>query len=154
MPGHGGGGAGQESNLQTAPAHRVAIAGLSHGGSAYALFLRLFGHVFGELTDSVRVPRPPSPPADPEPLPDPGRYTGRYEALAGWFEIETCDDEPSQLLVKPAQGRPFRLAWLGDDRFTTTQKQRGVYVPYAFAGDTGDGRAAYFHTSSALPRAD
>jgi CubicO group peptidase (beta-lactamase class C family) len=152
VPGHGGGGPGQESNLQTAPAHRVAIAALSHGGSAHALFLRLFDHIFAELTD-IRVPLPPSPPLSPAPLSDPERYTGRYEALRGWFEIETCDD-PGQLLVRSATGEPFRLAWLGGDRFTTTETQRGVHVPYEFVGDTGDGRAAYFHTASAFPRVD
>jgi CubicO group peptidase (beta-lactamase class C family) len=152
VPGHGGGGAGQESNLQTAPAHQVAIAGLSHGGRAYALFLRLFDRIFAELTGSdVRVPLPPSPPPDPAPIPNPARYAGRYEALAGWFEVEACD-APSQLLVKPAQGQPFRLVWLGDDRFTTAETRLGVHIPYAFAGDTADGRAAYFHTSSAFPR--
>ncbi|GAB3404786.1 serine hydrolase domain-containing protein [Flindersiella endophytica] len=152
VPGHGGGGPGQESNLQTAPAHQVAIAGLSHGGSAHALFLRLFDEIFGELTD-VRVPMPPGPPPEPAPLPAPERYTGRYEALRGWFEIETCEDS-GQLLVRSATGGPFRLAWLGGDRFTTTETLRGVHVPYAFAGDTSDGRAAYFHTASAFPRVD
>jgi CubicO group peptidase (beta-lactamase class C family) len=150
VPGHGGGGAGQESNLQTAPAHQVAIAGLSHGGNAYALFLELFDHIFAELTD-VRVPLPPSPPPDPEPIPNPARYAGRYEALAGWFEIE-ASHAPSELVVRPGTGDPFHLVWLGDDRFTTAEAQRGVHVPYAFVGDTPDGRAAYFHTSSAFPR--
>lgn len=152
VPGHGGGGAGQEAGLHTAPAHRVAIAGLSHGGNAHAMFLRLFDRIFTELTD-VRVPLPPSPPADPAPLPDPARYTGRYAALNGWFEVEAGDD-PSRLLVRRDTGDPFQLVWLGDDDFTTTETQRGVHVPYAFVGDTGDGRAAFFHTSSAWPRVD
>jgi CubicO group peptidase (beta-lactamase class C family) len=152
VPGHGGGGAGQESNLQTAPAHRVAIAGLSHGGRAHALFLRLFDRIFAELTDAdVRVPLPPSPPPDPAPIPDPARYTGTYEALGGRFEVE-AGDAPSELVVRRRTDDPFRLVWLGDDRFTTVETRLGVHIPYAFAGDTADGRAAYFHTASAFPR--
>jgi len=79
--GHDGGTIGQYSFLRISPTRRVAMALLTNGGNAAALYQDLVDEVFGARIGR-REPRLAEPTAKPL---DTARYVGRYENI-----VEVC----------------------------------------------------------------
>ena len=80
--GHDGGTIGQFSFLRISPTRRVAMALLTNGGNAIALYRELVDVLFGARVGR-REPQVPDP--DPSLRIDPTRYVGRYENI-----VEVC----------------------------------------------------------------
>lgn len=98
--GHDGGTIGQYAFLRVLPAKQIALALLTNGGDAPALYQELFDEVLG-ATARVRLPKLPEPPA--RTLKDVKRLIGRYENLTGVIEI-SGDAQQLQLEVTPKPG--------------------------------------------------
>jgi hypothetical protein len=79
---HDGGTIGQYSFLRISPTRRVAMALLTNGGNAGALYQELVDDLFGARIGR-REPRLPAP--DPTLRLDSARYVGRYENI-----VEVC----------------------------------------------------------------
>jgi hypothetical protein len=136
----------------------VAVALLTNGGNAAALYAELVGQVLAELT-SVRLPAPPEPPPDPEPL-DATAYLGTYSCDVADLVVSQ-DDEGRVWLDEIPQGIavefgdvPSRteLVHFRDTTMIALHADRGMHRLYAFLGDDGDGHPAYLHTGRALVR--
>ena len=88
--GHDGATIGQASFLRLVPGHNLAIALLTNGGDAAALYRSVFGGLLDELC-GISIP--------PRPAPDPGldldlsRYAGHYDRLSVGTRIEFVDQE-------------------------------------------------------------
>jgi CubicO group peptidase (beta-lactamase class C family) len=157
--GHDGATIGQYAFLRMVPDAGVAVALLTNGGSAAGLYDELVGHVLAELT-SVRLPTPPTPPAD-APRVDASRYVGTYSCDMADVTI-TQDDEARVWMNEVPKGiavefgdTPVRseLVAFGDDTLIAVHPDRGMHRLHAFLDDDGAGHAAYLHTGRALTRA-
>jgi hypothetical protein len=89
--GHDGGTIGQSAFLRILPDAGVAVALLTNGGNAIALFDDLCRDVLAEAAD-VEMPPPPQPP-EPEPDFDRSRYTGSYEREGSRVEVIDRDGQ-------------------------------------------------------------
>jgi CubicO group peptidase (beta-lactamase class C family) len=98
--GHDGGTVGQYSFLRISPSRRVAMALLTNGGNAIGLYRELVDELFG-----ARIRR--REPQLSEPAPnlriDPARYVGRYENIAGAYDV-TARRGALTLSVTPTDG--------------------------------------------------
>ena len=156
--GHDGATIGQYAFLRMVPDAGVAVALLTNGGSAVALFDDLVGHVLAELT-SVRLPAPPTPPAD-APRVDASRYVGIYSCDMADVTISQDDkgrvwmDEVPKGIAVEFGDTPVRteLVAFGDDTLIALHPDRGMHRLYAFLEGDRD-HAAYLHTGRALTRA-
>ncbi len=81
--GHDGGTIGQYSFLRVSPQKRVAVALLTNGGDAMALYKDMFA----AFSDAIRKSEPEFPPADPALRIQPTRYVGRYENIQSIISI-------------------------------------------------------------------
>jgi CubicO group peptidase (beta-lactamase class C family) len=156
--GHDGATIGQYAYLRLVPDAGVAVALLTNGGDAAALHDHLVGHVLGELTD-VRLPTPPTPPADP-PRIDAAPYVGTYSCDLSDLVV-TQDDDGRIWLDETPKGiavefgdTPSRseLVHYRDDTLIAVRPDRGMHRLRAFLG-AETGRAAYLHTGRAVARA-
>lgn len=82
--GHDGGTVGQYSFLRILPEKKLAVALLTNGGDARALYETIFEQTFGKLG---RVIKPPAPESNPGFQVDPERFVGVYENLSGQLEV-------------------------------------------------------------------
>jgi CubicO group peptidase (beta-lactamase class C family) len=158
--GHDGGTIGQFAFLRMAPDQDVAIALLTNGGNPVAVYHEVFGHLLRELAD-VELPRPPEPPASPEPV-DASRYVGRYVSdLAEFTVSQDPGDGRLWLETVPrgvnarfgAQTERSELVRLDGDVLIPVEADRGIHLPKVFIGDDGSGRALYIHSGRAAKRA-
>lgn len=157
--GHDGGTIGQSAYLRVVPERGVAIALLTNGGHTIPLYSDVFTHLLGELTD-VEMPQLPQPPAEPQPLDNPERYTGTYEVTSARLDVEA--DGPGLRLTSTPQGDLAKaletppdsigLVRLDGESFVSTELREGTYPLYTFVGDDSTGRAEYLHTGRAIPR--
>lgn len=156
--GHDGATIGQYAYLRLVPDAGVAVALLTNGGNAAALYADLAGHVLGELT-RVRLPALPQPPADP-PRVDATAYLGTYSCDMADLAV-TQDDDGRVWLDETPKGIavefgdiPSRteLVHYRDDTLIALHPDRGMHRLYAFL-DTDGGHAAYLHTGRAIVRA-
>ncbi|WP_214318237.1 serine hydrolase domain-containing protein [Nonomuraea sediminis] len=149
--GHDGNTVGQTAFLRAVPAAGVAIALLTNGGRARALFNELAAPLLDELA-GVRMPPPAVPPAGPVPA-DPTRFEGRYASKAISVEV-VREGAAFRLTVSDEEDREtFTAVPLDRDTLITLEEQDGAHTSVAFVGDAGDGRARYLHLSArALPR--
>jgi CubicO group peptidase (beta-lactamase class C family) len=158
--GHDGATIGQYAFLRMVPSEGVAVALLTNGGQAAALYDEVVGHLVFSLTDT-RLPDPPTPPADPPPV-DPSRYLGTYTCQEADVTISQ-DDEGRLWLDEVPQGVAVEmgdtpvhteLVSYADDTLIALHPDRGMHRLYVFLDPAGTGRASYLHTGRALVRAE
>ncbi len=157
--GHDGSTIGQYAFLRMVPEAGVAVAVLTNGGDAMALYHDLISHVIEQLTQT-RLPAMPTPPTDPERI-DASRFVGTYSAEVMDLVVTQDDDQriwieviPSAVMVEMgAQREITEMVHFRDDSLIPLEADRGMYLPHAFVGDDGDGHALYLHVGRAIRRA-
>ncbi|GAB3404782.1 serine hydrolase domain-containing protein [Flindersiella endophytica] len=148
--GHDGGTIGQNANLRIAPEHGVAVVLLSNGGETGKLFRSVVGHVFQELA-GIEVPGESEPSEHPEPV-DPRRYVGRYETRVVRVDVEAdangdlwrvirLQNELADMLQRSEPER-HQIVRLSGETFITIGENG--HDTFAFVGDDGNGKAAFF----------
>lgn len=153
--GHDGGTIGQNAFLRIAPGSGLALTLLTNGGATISLYQTLFTHVFAELA-GITVPSLPSP-ADASGAVNLDYVLGTYSSSVA-DSVVRQDDEGRVWLEQTMKGifatlgpapEPVELvAWQGDTLLPKESKS-GMYMPHAFVGDDGTGKAAYLHTGRA-----
>ncbi|ANZ43368.1 serine hydrolase [Lentzea guizhouensis] len=154
--GHDGGTIGQNAFLRLVPEHGVAIALLTNGGNTIELYREVFEHVLRELT-GVELPAMPQPAQAEERL-DGNRFVGTYTSAVGDRVVTQDDDGRIWMEVVPkgilAEITPERAGktelhpWDGDT-LVAAEPTLGIFLPHAFVGDDGQGRAQFLHTGRA-----
>ena len=158
--GHDGGTIGQSAFLRMVPEQDVAIALLTNGGDAIAVYLEVYGHLLRELA-GVAVPAMPLPPAEPARV-DASRYLGTYSCEVA--DLTVTQDEDGRVWVEQAPkgelaemlgaAEKHEIVLLDGETFVTAEPQHGIHMPHVFVGDDGSGRALYLHSGRATRRAD
>ncbi|MFG1815838.1 serine hydrolase domain-containing protein [Kribbella sp. NPDC049174] len=158
--GHDGGTIGQSAFFRLVPAKGVAVALLTNGGDAPALYDELVGHVLRE-TAGVELPKRPVPPSEPAEI-SPELVTGRYDGVLVtvtisvedgefWVVDKAASDAAKVLLPEPLR---TRFVPLDASRLIAAEPEHGVHEVIAFR-EPVDGRAAYiFRVSRLTPRGD
>ncbi|HET6985856.1 MAG TPA: serine hydrolase domain-containing protein [Kribbella sp.] len=158
--GHDGGTLGQSAFFRLVPEKGVAVALLTNGGDAPALYDELVGHVLRE-TAGVELPARPVPPAEPGDIAA-DLVIGRYDGVLAratvsvedgefWVLDEAVSDEARLLLPEPER---TRLVPLDESRLIAAEPRRGVYEVLAFR-EPLDRRATYLFRGGRLtPRGD
>ncbi|MCK2239082.1 MULTISPECIES: serine hydrolase [unclassified Crossiella] len=154
--GHDGGTIGQSAFLRLAPEHGVAVALLTNGGNPLGLAENIVTRLVRDLT-GVELPGLPEP--DPAPAPvEAARYLGKYSSSV--VDRVVSQDADGRLwltmtpkgLIAEMQGRGEQrkelLPWQRDV-FLVAEPAIGGYLPHAFVGDDGQGRAKFLHTTRA-----
>ncbi len=138
--GHDGGTIGQSSFLRVVPDAGVAVALLTNGGNAIALFRDLASDLLAEVA-GVEVPGEVAPPGEPLPF-DPSLYVGTYEREGASFDVVARDG--GMVAVETVTGlgsemtpEPFELPLLlldeDDDLFLTQHPAApGIWLPVRF----------------------
>ncbi len=152
--GHDGGTIGQSAFLRVAPEHGVAVALLTNGGDPIAVYTEVVGHLLRELTGiELRVPPVPDPAA---PRFDASRYVGEYSSSVADIVVSQDDDGrvwveriPKGIFAELAKPEKTELVALNGDTLILAEPMQGMYIPHAFVGDDGTGRALYLHTGRA-----
>jgi hypothetical protein len=160
LVGHDGNTIGQAAFLRLVPDKGVAVALLTNGGDAFALYRDIYGHLLAELA-GVSLPPMPAPPPAPQRI-DASRYVGTYSTqvvdmivsqdAAGRIWI---DQVPKGIFAEMGE-RPERieLVHYDADSLIPVKADRGMHIPHAFLGDDGHGRALYLHVGRAIRRTD
>jgi CubicO group peptidase (beta-lactamase class C family) len=157
--GHDGGTIGQAAFMRAVPGRDVAVALLTNGGNPFPLYTEIVGRVLRELAD-VELPPLPKPTADPAPPADPARYLGTYASEVADLAVTMDADgrvwleqTPKGILAEIG-GRVERteLVHFRGDTLITAQPKHGLFMPQAFVGDDGTGRALYVHSGRATRR--
>jgi CubicO group peptidase (beta-lactamase class C family) len=158
--GHDGGTIGQSAFLRLVPGRDVAIALLTNGGDAIAVYRHVYGHLLRELA-GVELPEMPEPPAEPTRI-DASRYLGTYSCDVA--DMTVTQDQESRLWVElvpkgviaemGGQAERHELVRLDGDTFVTLEPQHGIHMPHVFVGDDGSGRSLYLHSGRAIRRAE
>lgn len=156
--GHDGGTIGQAAFLRVVPDRDLAIALLTNGGAAFAVYTEICSHLLRELA-GIELPASPAPPERP-PRIDATRYVGSY--ASGVVRLTVWQDEEGRIWLNQVpqgavaklvgQAEPDELVRLDGDSFVSAQRHNGLHLPYAFVGDDGTGRALYLHNSRAVRR--
>ncbi|NBH10478.1 serine hydrolase domain-containing protein [Amycolatopsis sp. SID8362] len=152
--GHDGGTIGQSAFLRLAPGHDVAVALLTNGGNPIALYTEVVGHVLKELTGiELKVPPVPNPEA---PRIDATRYVGEYSSSVADITVSQDEDGrvwvervPKGIFAELAKPEKTELVAMNGDTLILAEPMQGMYLPHAFVGDDGTGRALYLHTGRA-----
>ncbi|HEY3472893.1 MAG TPA: serine hydrolase domain-containing protein [Amycolatopsis sp.] len=152
--GHDGGTIGQSSFLRVAPEHDVAVALLTNGGNPIPLYTEVVGHLLKELT-GIELAQPPVP--DPAaPRVDASRYVGDYASSVADIKVSQDADGriwvervPKGIFAELAGPEKTELVALNGDTLILAEPMQGMYLPHAFVGDDGTGRALYLHTGRA-----
>lgn len=157
--GHDGGTVGQSAFLRMVPGRDVAVAVLTNGGNPFPLYTEIVGRVLEDLAGLSLAPMP-EPPAQREPV-DAARYVGTYSSAVADTVVSQDEDgsvwieQTPKGLFAELSGEPERkelVAWRGDT-LLPAEPERGLYIPHAFVGDDGSGRALFLHTGRADRRA-
>ncbi|KHL17224.1 CubicO group peptidase (beta-lactamase class C family) [Mumia flava] len=157
--GHDGSTIGQNAFLRLVPGRDVAVAVLTNGGLAYTFAERILTHVLAELADVELGALPaPTPGATVE---NPERYVGTYASAVADTTVTLEDGRlwaertpKGELAALAGPGERSELVpWRGDTLLPSSPTQ-GIYMPHAFVGDDGHGRALYLHTGRADRRVD
>lgn len=157
--GHDGNTIGQGAFLRMVPATGTAVALLTNGGDVFGLYHEIVGHVLRELA-GMALPELPHPPSDPEPV-DASRFLGTYSTELYDLTVSQDDDGrvwieqvPKGLLIEMGgQHERTELVGYRDDMLIPLEADRGMFMPHAFVGDDGEGRALYLHLGRAVRRA-
>jgi CubicO group peptidase (beta-lactamase class C family) len=156
--GHDGATIGQYAYLRMVPSHGIAVAVLTNGGNAAALYDEVTRRVLSDLA-GVSLPGLPVPPESPAVV-DPTPYLGTYACQEAELAVSTdadgrlwLDETPLGVAVEMGD-TPTRteLVHYDGDTFIALHPDRGMHRLYVFLGaDTG--RASYLHTGRAIVRA-
>jgi CubicO group peptidase (beta-lactamase class C family) len=158
--GHDGGTIGQSAYFRLVPGKGVAVALLTNGGDAPALYDELVGHVLRE-TAGVELPKRTVPPSEPAEI-SPELVTGRYDGVLWSATISVEDgefwvlDEAASEAGKVLLPEPLRTRYvpLDETRLIAAEPEHGVHEVIAFR-EPADGRAAYiFRVGRLTPRGD
>ncbi|WP_284740636.1 serine hydrolase domain-containing protein [Amycolatopsis sp. RTGN1] len=152
--GHDGGTIGQSSFLRLAPGHDVAVALLTNGGDPVPVYTEIVGHLLKELTGiALAVPPVPDRAA---PRIDATRYVGEYASSVADITVSQDDDGrvwvervPKGIFAELAKPEKTELVAMNGDTLILAEPMQGMYLPHAFVGDDGTGRALYLHTGRA-----
>ena len=152
--GHDGGTIGQSAFLRVAPEHGVAVALLTNGGDPIPVYTEVLGHVLRELA-GIELPAPPVP--DPAaPRVDATRYVGEYSSSVADIVVSQDDDGrvwvervPKGIFAELSGPLKSELVAMNGDTLILAEPMQGMYLPHAFVGDDGTGRALYLHTGRA-----
>ncbi len=87
--GHDGGTIGQYSFLRVSPEKRVAVALLTNGGDAIAVYREIVSELFGA---AIRRREPVLPPPNEDLRVEPQRYIGRYENIQTAYVVDPHRD--------------------------------------------------------------
>ncbi|CRK61993.1 Beta-lactamase [Alloactinosynnema sp. L-07] len=157
--GHDGSTIGQGAFLRMIPEAGLAVALLTNGGDVVSLYREVMGTVLEALT-GVAMPALPAPPANPQPI-DAERYVGTYSASV--FDLTVSQDDDQRIWIEQvpkgamvemgAQAARSELVSYRPDMLIPVEADRGMYMPHAFLGDDGTGRALYLHLGRAVRRA-
>jgi CubicO group peptidase (beta-lactamase class C family) len=158
--GHDGSTIGQSAFLRIVPEKGVAVALLTNGGDTFSLYRDIVSHVLAELAD-VDLPALPRPPEEPQRI-DASRYVGTYSAEVADLVVTQDDDGRIWLDMTPKgvakeigeKAERKELVHYAGDSLIPIEADRGMYLPHAFVGDDGQGRALYLHVGRAVRRAD
>lgn len=161
---HDGGTIGQAAFLRVVPGRRVAVALLTNGGDAVALYRRLYQHLLRDLA-GVEMPPVPTPPARPRPV-DAARFVGTYSSEV--VDLTVSQDDDGRIWLKQVPKgvladiggqverrelvRPDGAEDEDDHTFVPVQPVQGVHPALSFVGDDGTGRALYLHNGRANRR--
>lgn len=154
--GHDGNTVGQASFLRTVPDKKIAVAILTNGGNPFTLYDAVMPHLLDELA-GVTVPPNPAPEDTAGRAPESHRIEGTYSSSVSDSTV-TVDEQGRVWLEQVMKGifadmvpdpEPVELLpWRGDTLVPRTPTM-GIYMPHAFVGDDGHGRALYLHTGRA-----
>lgn len=157
--GHDGSTIGQHAFLRMVPEAGVAVALLTNGGDVVSLYRDVVDHVLTALTD-VRLPALPEPPTSPQRI-DASRFVGTYSADV--FDLTVSQDDDGRIWIDQVpkgalldmgeQAAKSELVHYREDMLIPIEADRGMFMPHAFLGDDGDGRALYLHVGRAVRRA-
>jgi CubicO group peptidase (beta-lactamase class C family) len=160
LAGHDGNTIGQAAFLRFVPDKGVALALLTNGGDTFALYREIAAHVLRELC-GITLPPLPRPPAAPQRI-DASRYVGTYSMAV--LDMTVSQDEDGRIwldqvpkgIIAEMGEQPERteLVHYDGDSLIPVKADRGMYLPHAFVGDDGHGRAQYLHVGRAIRRAD
>jgi CubicO group peptidase (beta-lactamase class C family) len=160
--GHDGSTFGQYAFYRLHPETGVALALLTNGPGARAVFEALYDEQFAPLA-GVGPLRRPEPAAEPGPLPDPGRYVGDYQRQEVRIEVREADGGALEVTIVPLgptaalSGRPEPMRFVAFEPDTVVTADRaasgGVHVTARFLVPDGADRAAWVHLGArATPR--
>ncbi len=155
--GHDGGTIGQSAFLRLAPGHDVAVALLTNGGDPIPVYTEVVGHLLEELTGiELAVPPVPAVPDSDAPRIDATRYVGEYASSVADITVSQDDDGrvwvervPKGIFADLAEPDKSELVAMNGDTLILAEPMQGMYLPHAFVGDDGTGRALYLHTGRA-----
>jgi CubicO group peptidase (beta-lactamase class C family) len=159
LVGHDGNTIGQAAFLRLVVEDGLAVTLLTNGGDAMALYREVFGLVLSEL-GRIPLPELPSPPEQPQAV-DARRFVGTYSSRIADLTVSQDDDGRIWLEQTPKGelaelvGHAVRkeLVHYGEDMLIPVEPEQGMYVPHAFVGDDGAGRARFLHVGRAVRRA-
>jgi CubicO group peptidase (beta-lactamase class C family) len=160
LAGHDGNTIGQAAFLRLVVEDGLAVTLLTNGGDAMSLYRDVFGLVLGAL-GRIPLPEMPRPPARPERL-DARRFVGTYSSQVA--DMTVSQDEDGRIWLEQIPkgelaelvGHPVRkeLVAYREDKLIPVEPDHGMYVPHAFVGDDGAGRALFLHVGRAVRRAE
>jgi len=153
--GHDGGTVGQSAYFRLVPDKNVAVALLTNGGDAPALYDELVGHILRE-TAGVELRKRPVPPSEPAEI-SPELVTGRYAGVLFsatisvedgefWVRDEAVGETAKVLMPEPKRARYVAL---DESRLIAAEPEHGVHEVIAFR-EPVDGRAAYIFRGGRL----
>ena len=158
--GHDGSTVGQGAFLRMVPETGTAVALLTNGGDVFGLYHDVVGHVLDELAGRA-LPTLPQPPSSPESI-DASRFAGTYSTEL--YDLTVSQDDDGRIWIEQVPKGVFvemggqverkELVAYRDDMLIPLEADRGMFMPHAFVGDDGDGRARYLHLGRAVRRAD
>lgn len=156
--GHDGGTLGQSSFLRVLPERGIAVALLTNGGNAQALYRRVYDAILSELA-GVRLPPLPEP-VDGIEL-DPARYEGTYQRLSQRARVEARDGElfstvtPLRGMEALAREETAKLAPISESAFVLQPPESRMKLTATFLEPGPDGRFGYLHQGGrTAPRVD
>jgi CubicO group peptidase (beta-lactamase class C family) len=160
LVGHDGNTIGQAAFLRLVVEDGLAVTLLTNGGDAMSLYRDVFGLVLGEL-GRIPLPEMPRPPEQPEQV-DARRFVGTYSSRVA--DLTLSQDEDGRIWLEQTPkgelaelvGHAVRkeLVHYREDFLIPVEPEQGMYVPHAFVGDDGAGRARFLHVGRAVRRAD
>jgi CubicO group peptidase (beta-lactamase class C family) len=160
--GHDGATFGQYGFYRLHPESGVALALLTNGPGARAVFEALYDELFAPLAGVEPLKRP-APPADPRPVEDPSRYVGDYQRQEVRIEVREADGGALQVTMVPlgplaavaGAPEPMRFVAFEPDTVVTADKAAagGVHMTARFLTPDGADKAAWVHLGArATPR--
>ena len=158
--GHDGATFGQFAFYRLHPETGTAMALLTNGPGARAVYETLFAEFFGPLC-GVELPRTAVPSPRPPAISDPARYVGTYERHEVRLDVALREDGDLDLTVSPlgptallaGPPAPVRLVGFDGDTLVTAEPAgSGVHLTAHFIVPEGAARAEWIHVGARATR--